>query len=147
MSKMGRRTFLCLSGSATGATLLLGCSRPARLPMPRSTPLAPALPTSAGSITGNARPGPIGAGRFTINAFHILENLGQHPAAGRLMWNLISHEATLARGLAAPLPADWQGRLTAIDYVPQYVSAASRPERRPVIHCDRAHARSLPFRA
>ena len=60
-----------------------------------------------------------GAGHFIINAFRILENLGQHPAADRLLLNLIEYGLPLAAGPAAPLPADWQQTLTAIDYVPQ----------------------------
>jgi hypothetical protein len=41
---------------------------------------------TSGVLLGSYR---LGKGRFIINAFRILESLGEHPAADRLMVNLI----------------------------------------------------------
>jgi hypothetical protein len=57
----------------------------------------------------------LGAGKFIVNTFRILENLG-HPAADRLLLNLIDAAADVARGPAAALPTDWSATLEAMDY-------------------------------
>jgi hypothetical protein len=57
-----------------------------------------------------------GAGRFVINSFSILENIGQHPVADRLLLNLIQYCGS-ARGASAPLPPDFESKLKEIGYV------------------------------
>ncbi|MBI5834690.1 MAG: glycoside hydrolase family 2 [Armatimonadetes bacterium] len=49
----------------------------------------------------------LGAGRFVVNTLRIREHLGRHPAAERLLRNLISDAMAHAQGELAPLPADW----------------------------------------
>lgn len=58
-----------------------------------------------------------GAGRFILNTLRILENLDLHPAADRLLLNLISHAQKTVGGSLADLPADFEERLRAIGYV------------------------------
>jgi hypothetical protein len=57
-----------------------------------------------------------GAGRFILNTLRILENLDLHPAADRLLLNLISHGQKTVGGSLADLPADFEERLRAIGY-------------------------------
>jgi len=49
----------------------------------------------------------LGAGRFVVNTLRIKEHLGRHPAAERLLRNLISDAVAHVQGELAPLPADW----------------------------------------
>ncbi len=58
-----------------------------------------------------------GAGRFVINTFSILDNVGQHPVADRLLLNLIQYGALSAHGPAVDLPADFNSQLKAIGYI------------------------------
>ena len=37
---------------------------------------------------------PLGAGRFILNTFNLLDQVGTHPAADRLLLNLIHYAAT-----------------------------------------------------
>ncbi len=60
---------------------------------------------------------PFGKGRFIVNTFNVLENIDQHPAADRLLLNMINHAATFAKGPAAPLPEDFEATLKRIGYV------------------------------
>jgi hypothetical protein len=48
------------------------------------------------------------AGRMFLNTFHILENLGTHPAADRLLLNLIAYASKKLRGRPKPLPKDFE---------------------------------------
>ncbi len=57
-----------------------------------------------------------GAGQFIVNSFPILENIDKHPAADRLLLNLIEHAAKSVNGPAVALPADFQARLKDIGY-------------------------------
>lgn len=59
----------------------------------------------------------LGAGCFLLNTFNILENLSVHPAADRLLLNMINHAATFAKGLAARLPKDFEATLKRIGYL------------------------------
>jgi hypothetical protein len=58
-----------------------------------------------------------GAGQFVFNSFNILENMGAHPAADRLLINLIRYASPLAAAPLAPLPANFAAQLSAIGYV------------------------------
>jgi len=58
-----------------------------------------------------------GAGRFVFNSFKILENLGAHPAADRLLTNLVQYaDRQVSAEPPAPLPADFAAQLAAIGY-------------------------------
>jgi hypothetical protein len=57
-----------------------------------------------------------GEGKFLINTLGILENVGYHPAADRLMLNLIRHAAGTTQTPLGPLPEDFAERLTAIGF-------------------------------
>jgi hypothetical protein len=58
-----------------------------------------------------------GAGQFMINSFPIVENIDKHPAADRLLLNLIQYAAASASGPAAQLPHNFEARLKEIAYV------------------------------
>lgn len=58
-----------------------------------------------------------GKGNFILNTFNIQENVGKHPAADRLLLNLIAYAGPLAKGAPAPLPKDFARTLEAISYV------------------------------
>jgi hypothetical protein len=58
---------------------------------------------------------PIGTGMFVLNTFPILEHLDLHPAADRLLLNLISYVAG-STGMLTPLPDDFDGQLRKIGY-------------------------------
>ena len=57
-----------------------------------------------------------GHGRFVINTMRILEHLGSHPAADRLLLNMITYAASLTKGGQAMLPDDFEAQLQAIGY-------------------------------
>ena len=57
-----------------------------------------------------------GAGRFFVNTFPILENIDAHPAADRLLLNLIENAAASTQGPAVALPADFDSKLKEIGY-------------------------------
>jgi hypothetical protein len=57
-----------------------------------------------------------GAGQFFVNTFPLLENIDAHPAADRLLLNLIQYAATSVQGPAVALPADFDARLAEIAY-------------------------------
>jgi len=46
-----------------------------------------------------------GGGKFMLNAFNVFFNIDRHPAADRLLLNLVRHAATLARKSPAKPPA------------------------------------------
>jgi hypothetical protein len=68
---------------------------------------------ASGVLLGGYR---FGAGRFVLNTFHILENLGTHPAADRLLVNLIQDALKSTGTSLAPLPADFGDQLARIGY-------------------------------
>lgn len=57
-----------------------------------------------------------GNGRFYLNTLRILNNIGLHPAADRLLLNLISSAATATNASPLSLPSDFESRLTDIGY-------------------------------
>ncbi len=57
-----------------------------------------------------------GAGQFFVNTFPILENIDTHPAADRLLLNLVQYAATSIQGPAVTLPTDFATRLGEIGY-------------------------------
>lgn len=59
---------------------------------------------------------PFGAGRFIVNALRVLENLNAHPAADRLLLNMINYAAGFADKPVAELPEDFEAQLTSIGY-------------------------------
>ena len=61
---------------------------------------------------------PFGAGRFLVNSLRLLENVDRHPAADRVLLNMIGYAAGFTTEPPAPLPADFDARLRAIGYHP-----------------------------
>ena len=59
---------------------------------------------------------PFGAGRFIVNTFNVLENLGAHPAADRMLLNMINYAHQRVRPKPAPLPRNFEKVLKAIGY-------------------------------
>jgi hypothetical protein len=58
----------------------------------------------------------LGAGRFILNTFLIEENLGQHPAAGQLLNNLIRFAAHGQEQSPAEMPAGFEAQLKTFGY-------------------------------
>jgi hypothetical protein len=58
----------------------------------------------------------LGAGRFLLNTLRIRENLGHHPAAERLLRNMLRYAARDLRKSAAELPADFERQLKGLGY-------------------------------
>jgi hypothetical protein len=58
----------------------------------------------------------MGAGRFVLNSFLIGANLGRHPAAERLLRNMLNYAARDAEKPLADLPADFGETLKAMGY-------------------------------
>jgi hypothetical protein len=54
---------------------------------------------------------PLGEGRFILNTLQIRQNLGSHPAAERLLRNLLRYAVTELTKPPAPLPTDFAERL------------------------------------
>ena len=59
---------------------------------------------------------PLGSGRFVLNTLLIRENLGRHPAAERLLRNLLRSARSDVQQPVADLPADFEAQLRAIGY-------------------------------
>ncbi|NLX56608.1 MAG: hypothetical protein GXY58_15985 [Planctomycetaceae bacterium] len=59
---------------------------------------------------------PFGEGRFVLNTLHVAENLGKHPAADRLLANMIEYLAADLVKPLAPAPADLDAKLKAVGY-------------------------------
>jgi hypothetical protein len=57
-----------------------------------------------------------GTGRFILNSLRIRDNLGKHPAADRLLLNMIQYVAEGCDTPLAELPADFEEQLKAIGY-------------------------------
>jgi hypothetical protein len=68
---------------------------------------------TAGIMMGAYR---FGEGTFLVNTLGITENVGAHPAADRLLLNIIRHAAETTGKPLAPLPADFEARLKEIGY-------------------------------
>ncbi len=58
----------------------------------------------------------LGAGRFILNTLFIHDNLGTHPAAERLLRNMLRYAARDAAQPPADLPADFEAQLKALGY-------------------------------
>jgi hypothetical protein len=58
----------------------------------------------------------LGAGRFVVNTLHIRDNLASHPAAERLLRNMLRYAGRDARGPVAELPAHFEQQLKAMGY-------------------------------
>ncbi|MCX6030513.1 MAG: hypothetical protein NT169_14600 [Chloroflexi bacterium] len=58
----------------------------------------------------------LGAGQFLLNSLSILDNVNRHPAADRLLLNLIETSAGSIAQAPAPVPADLDSLLEAIGY-------------------------------
>ena len=77
---------------------------------------------------------PMGTGMFIVNTFPILENVDAHPAADRLLLNLIHYAAGHAEGPITPLSGNFDDQLKKIGYqstaqIPdQAVMGAAGPE-------------------
>jgi hypothetical protein len=82
---------------------------------------------AAGFATGYTTPGgyasgflvatfKFGAGRFVINTFPILDHLGHHPAADRMLTNMVHYARAGASGPSAELPSNFDEQLKAIGY-------------------------------
>lgn len=61
----------------------------------------------------------LGAGRFAINSLRILENIDRHPAADRLLLNMIDYATGLVAGELASLPDDFDDQLDLFGYRPR----------------------------
>jgi hypothetical protein len=59
---------------------------------------------------------PFGAGRFVMNTLRVLEHLDSHPAADRLLLNLVRYGQESVAEPVRELPADFDRRLRAIGY-------------------------------
>lgn len=57
---------------------------------------------------------PFGAGRFVVNSLRILENVDRHPAADRLLLNMISYATAFSAHPLTALPDDFDARLAAL---------------------------------
>ncbi|MBI2194961.1 MAG: hypothetical protein HYU36_23520 [Planctomycetes bacterium] len=68
---------------------------------------------ASGTLVGVYR---LGAGRFLLNTLKVLENIDVHPAADRLLLNMIRYAAGFMKGPPVRLPADFDARLKAVDY-------------------------------
>jgi Glycosyl hydrolases family 2, sugar binding domain/Glycosyl hydrolases family 2, TIM barrel domain/Glycosyl hydrolases family 2 len=68
---------------------------------------------AAGVLLGAYR---FGAGRFVLNTLRVLEQIEQHPAADRLLLNLISTAAQALHTAPAALPDDFAALLEQIGY-------------------------------
>jgi hypothetical protein len=78
----------------------------------------------------------MGAGMFVVNTFPILENVDAHPAADRLLLNLVDYAAASTNEPLSPLPDDFDVQLAKIGYLSKApkldkgVMGAAGPERR-----------------
>jgi hypothetical protein len=57
-----------------------------------------------------------GEGRFLLNTFKVLENVDAHPAADRLLLNMLRYAAGMVQGPLAALPADFAAQLKTLGY-------------------------------
>ena len=57
-----------------------------------------------------------GAGRFVLNTLNIRNQLTTHPAAGRLLLNMLRYASSEANKPLAPLPSDFDQQLDALNY-------------------------------
>jgi hypothetical protein len=58
----------------------------------------------------------LGAGRFWLNTFNVIEQVDQHPPADRLLLNLLACAAETTKTPPAPLPADFEAMRQELGY-------------------------------
>jgi len=51
-----------------------------------------------------------------LNTFNLVANLDKHPAADRLVLNLVAYAAKAVKSAPAPLPADFEATLKELGY-------------------------------
>ena len=68
---------------------------------------------TSGVMMGTYR---FGEGMFLVNTLGILENVGRHPAADRLMLNLVRYAAGTTQSPLAPQPDDLEEQLKSIGF-------------------------------
>jgi hypothetical protein len=68
---------------------------------------------ASGILLGSYR---FGAGRFMVNTFPVLQNLDAHPAADRLLYNMVRYAATFTSQPVADLPPKFEAQLNSIGY-------------------------------
>lgn len=59
---------------------------------------------------------PFGSGKFVLNTFRILDNIDKHPAADRMLFNLIAYASEATGQPVTPPPADLDATLAGIGY-------------------------------
>ena len=59
---------------------------------------------------------PFGAGKIVLNTLNLVGNLDKHPAADRLVLNLVAYAAKAVKPAPAPLPTDFEATLTELGY-------------------------------
>ena len=64
------------------------------------------------------RPAPyrFGGGRIVLNTFNLLGQVDNHPAADRLLLNLVAYAANLIKPTQTALPADFDLTLKELGY-------------------------------
>ena len=67
----------------------------------------------------------LGAGHFFLNTLNIVEQVDKHPAADRLLLNLVRHAHTRRQRRVVKLPADFNSRLNAELYPPPNTSSGT----------------------
>jgi len=58
----------------------------------------------------------LGAGRFLLNTLNVRQNLGAHPAADRLLLNMLRYASRDVGSPLAELPADFPAQLKTLGY-------------------------------
>ncbi len=61
----------------------------------------------------------LGAGSFVLNSVNVVGQIDKHPAADRLLLNLIRHARVLRAARSVGLPADFDGQAIAELYPPE----------------------------
>ena len=59
---------------------------------------------------------PLGAGKVLLNTFNILDQVDKHPAADRLLLNLMAYAAESTKGPPARLPDDFETFIKELGY-------------------------------
>jgi hypothetical protein len=59
---------------------------------------------------------PFGAGRIVLNTFNLIGNVDKHPAADRLVLNLVAYAAKAVKPTPAPVPTDFEATLKELGY-------------------------------
>jgi len=59
---------------------------------------------------------PFGAGKIVVNTLRVLDNVDKHPAADRMLLNLIAYASITTLQPVSPLPADFDAVLAGVGY-------------------------------